>query len=77
MEILSKAYTDSKNRLDNEAVGAMLMAQAKILFNNSDLTLKVQSDICEKFVKVYQDLNARAQDKTVKNSIEDLLSLIG
>ncbi len=41
MEILSKAYTDSKNRLDNEAVGAMLMAQAKILYNNSDLTLKV------------------------------------
>ena len=67
MEVLGEAT-------DKDAVNAMLLSETRMLYKNQDLLSKVM-DIKDKFVKVHKE--CKIEDPSVKQAIQDVLSLVG
>ena len=79
VEILSTAHSD-KGLNDGEAINAILLVETRMLYKNNALTLKVQSessDIKDRFIAVHNKLKGNTTDNSTKESIEDIMQLVG
>lgn len=59
---------------DKDAATAILLAETRMLYQNQDLLTRVM-DMKDKFVKVHKE--CKIQDNSVKQAIQDVLSLVG
>jgi len=58
-------------------VQGLLLAEIRMLYKNNLLTQSVQMDLNDKFVSVHNALKSRMSKKEAKETIEDLMQLVG
>lgn len=73
MKIMEVLPSHAANK---DAASAMILAECRMIFKNQGLLDKV-SGIKEKFIKVHTEFKNQSADHQLKQTIDDVLSLVG